>query len=159
MRRVILGVAALATMAVPVGIVTLTMAPAANASSSITCTKLKGTETGVVTVSKCSVPSADKKTYKSLGGSAVQLATGGSLSWTSSGATTIVSAPTLSTPSGGCKATKPGKAPTQTETLATGTVTGGTSAVTHVGDTYRIELCITIKNGKLSLVKGTVVSL
>ena len=159
MRRVILGVATLATLAVPVAIATVTLAPAANAGSSLTCTKLKGTETGTVTVSKCSVVSADKKTYKSLSGSALNLATGGTLTWTSSGATTIVGPPTLSTPTGGCKATKPGKAPTQTETLATGTVTGGTSAVTHAGDTYRIEICITTKNGKLALVKGTSVSL
>ncbi len=153
MRRVIMGVAALATLAVPVGIATVALAPSAGATVSLTCAKLKGTESGSVAASKCSVvPKADKKAYKTLSGTSAQLATGGTLTW-NGGATVIVSAPTLSSPSGGCKAGK------QTEELATGTVLGGTSVLTHAGDTFRAEVCLTTKNGKVALVKGTTIEL
>ena len=107
---------------------------------------------GPVTVKKCSVVKADKKLYKSLtAASGIDLAAGGTLTWSSSGTTTVIGAPTVTSPTGNC--------PTKdTEELATGTVTGGSSAVTHAGDTFRAEVCITPKN-KIKLAKGTVVDL
>ena len=152
MRRLIMLLAALATVVVPASIVVLAQAAPANAAVSLTCTKLKGTETGSVTVKKCSVSKADKKLYKSVTAPhALDLATGGTLTWSSSGTTTTVGAPTLTSPSGNC--------PTKdSEELAVGRVTGGTSAVTHAGDTFRAEVCIT-SSGKITLAKGTVVDL
>ena len=152
MRRLIMFVAVLGTLAVPTSIVVIAQASPANTAVSLTCAKLKGTENGSVTVKKCSVPKADKKLYKSVTAPhAIQLATGGTLTWSSSGKTTTVGAPTLSSPTGNCKAK-------DTEELATGRVTGGTSAVTHAGDTFRAEVCIA-SNGKITLAKGTVVDL
>jgi hypothetical protein len=152
MRRLILVVAAVATVAVPTSIAVVALAPPATAAVSLTCSKLSGTTNGPVTAKKCSVIKADKKTYKSLTApSAIDLATGGTLTWSSSGTTTVIGAPTVTSPTGNC--------PTKdTEELATGTVSGGTSAVTHAGDTFRAEVCISSK-GKIKLAKGTVVDL
>ncbi len=151
-RRLIMVVAAVATVAVPSSIALVTQAPPAFASVSLTCAKLKGTTSGPVVVKKCSVSKANKKLYKTLTApSAISLATGGTLTWSSSGQTVTVGSPALSSPTGNCK-------PKDTEELATGTVTGGTSTVTHAGDSFRAEVCITSK-GKISLAKGTVVSL
>jgi hypothetical protein len=152
MRRLIMFLAALGTLAVPTSIAVIAQASPASAAVSLTCAKLKGSESGPVTVKKCSVPKADKKLYKSAGApSALALASGGTLTWSSSGKTTTFSAPTLSSPTGNCKAK-------DTEELAVGRVTGGTSAVTHAGDTFRAEVCIA-SNGKITLAKGTVVDL
>jgi hypothetical protein len=149
MRRVMMGVAALAMMAVPVGVATVTLAPAANAGSSITCGKLSGTITGTITIKKCS---PKNKSYKSLSGTATLLAGGGALTWAPGGQTTIVSAPSTSSPGqGACKTGN-------TEYISTGTVTGGTSTYTHVGDTFHSETCVTTKNSKISLLKGSVLS-
>jgi len=138
---------------VPVSIATVTLAPAANAGVSLTCAKLSGTETGSVTVKKCAVPKADKKTFKSLAATnAAALATGGTLTWASSGDKVTVSAPTLgAAPAGACPAKDPGE-------NATGTVVGGDGVVTHNGDPFKTTVCIS-KSGKISAAKGTVVEL
>ena len=153
MRRVILVLAGLATLAIPTSIAVVGMAPSASAAVSLTCAKLKGTESGPVTAKKCTVSKADKKLYKSLTAAhAAQLVTGGTLTWSSSGTTTIVGPPTLSSaPAGACPSKDTGE-------VATGRVTGGTSAVTHAGDTFRAEVCITSK-GKISEAKGVPVEL
>ncbi len=149
MRRVILAVAALAMMAVPVGITAVSLAPTANAGSSITCAKLSGTITGTITIKKCS---PKNNSYKSLSGTATQLASGGKLTWAPGGQTTIVSEPSVSSPGqGACK-------PNNTEYISTGTVTGGTSTYTHVGDTFHSTDCVSNKNSKIALLKGTVLS-
>jgi hypothetical protein len=152
MRRLLLVVAAVATVAVPSSIAVVALAPPATAAVSLTCTKLSGSVSGPVTVKKCSVVKADKKLYKTLTAtSGIDLASGGTLTWSSSGTTTVIGAPTVTSPTGNC--------PTKdSEELATGTVTGGSSAVTHAGDTFRAEVCITSKN-KIKLAKGTVVDL
>ena len=148
MRRVILGVAIVGMMAVPVGLTAVTLAPAANASS-IGCAKLSGTITGTVTIKKCS---PKNKLYKSLSGTATQLASGGKLTWAPGGQTTIVSAPSTSSPGqGACKKNN-------TEYISSGTVTGGTSAYTHVGDTFHSMTCVSNKNGKIALLKGSSLS-
>ena len=148
-----MGVAALAMVAVPVGIATVTAAAPAGAAVSLTCTKLSGSETGSVTVKKCSVPKADKKTFKSLtAANATALATGGTLTWASSGDHVTVGTPVLtSAPPGTC----PSK---DTAEVATGTVTVGDGVVTHNGDTFKTTVCIA-KSGKLKNAKGTVVDL
>jgi hypothetical protein len=153
MRRLLMGVAALTTVALPISVAVVVAAPAANAGVSLTCAKIKGSETGSVTVLKCSVSKADKKTYKEATVSnAAALVAGGTLHWSSSGATTIVSAPTLSTPPAGTCSAK------DTAERATGSVTGGSSAVTHAGDTFKATVCIS-KSGKISEAKGVPVDL
>jgi len=152
MRRKVLAVVALFGFAIPTSIAVVAMAPAAQAASSVTCKKVTGTISGNITIKTCSVAKADKKTYKSLTGSAVQLATGGTLTWSSSGASITISAPTLSTPPPGtCK-------PKDTAETATGTVTAGDGVVAQTGDTFSATVCYT-SSGKLSLAKGTVVGL
>ncbi len=153
MRRLIMVLAAVTTVAVPVGVATVVLAPASNAAVSLTCAKLKGSESGSVSVSKCAVPKADKKTFKTLSAqNATALATGGTLTWSSSGAHVTISAPHLTSgPAGAC----PSKDTTET---ATGTVAVGDGVVTHNGDTFKTTVCITSK-GKIKNAKGTVVEL
>jgi len=152
MRRLILVVAAVASVALPTSIAVVTAAPQAGAAVSLTCAKLKGTTNGPVSAFKCSVSKADKKLYKKLTApSAISLATGGTLTWSSSGQTVTIGSPTLSGASGHC----PSK---DTEEIATGTVTGGSSTITHAGDSFRVDVCISSK-GKVSNAKGTVVDL
>jgi hypothetical protein len=145
-------VATVAAVAVPTSIAVVTLAPQAGATVSLTCNKLKGTTSGPVSATKCSVSKADKKLFKTLTApSAISLATGGTLTWSSSGETVTIGSPALSSGSGGC----PKK---DTEEIATGLVTGGTSTVTNAGDTFRADVCIA-GNGKIKLAKGTVVDL
>ena len=153
MRRLFMVLAAVTTVAVPVGIATVTLAPAASAHVSLTCAKLSGSESGSVTVKKCAVSKADKKLYKSLtAANATALATGGTLTWESSGKHVTVGAPTLSSgPAGAC----PSKDTTET---ATGTVVSGDGVVTHNGDTFKTTVCIT-SSGKIKNAKGTVIEL
>jgi hypothetical protein len=154
MRRLILVVTAVATVAVPTSIAAVQLAPQAGAASGLTCAKLKGTVNGSITASKCSVSKAQRKLYKSLTApQAISLATGGTLTWSSSGETVTIGSPNLSSTGGaGCK-------PKNTEEIATGTVTGGTSKVTQAGDPFRADVCINNKNSKITLAKGTVVNL
>lgn len=152
MRRLILVVTACATVAVPTSIAVVSMAPQAGATVSLTCAKLKGTTNGPVSASKCTVSKAQRKLYKTLTApSAISLATGGTLTWASSGETVTIGPSTLSSGSGGCK-------PKDTEEIATGTVTGGTSKVTNAGDTFYADVCIDSK-GHIKNAKGTVISL
>ena len=152
MRRLILVGAVVATMAIPTSIAVTTLAPQAGAAVSLTCAKLKGTTNGPVTASKCSVSKADRKLFKKLTApSAISLATGGTLTWSSSGETVTIGSPNLVSGSGGCP-------PKDTEEIATGTVTGGTSTVTNAGDTFRADVCIA-GNGKVKNAKGTVIDL
>lgn len=153
MRRLIMVLAVATTVAVPTSIAVVALAPPAVAGVSLTCAKFSGSETGAVTVKKCAVSKADKKTYKSLGATnAGALANGGTLKWSSSGTTTVVGKPALtSAPAGACSSKDTGE-------VATGKVTGGTSAVTHAGDTFKVTVCIS-NSGKIKNAKGTVIEL
>ncbi|MGB7052783.1 MAG: hypothetical protein WBG41_14550, partial [Acidimicrobiales bacterium] len=103
MRRLILVAAAAATMAIPVTVAVVGSSSPAFASSSLTCKKLAGNVNNNITLSKCSVPKADKNTYKTATAVSLDLAEGGTITWHSSGATTVINAPTLSTGPGTCK--------------------------------------------------------
>jgi hypothetical protein len=152
MRRLILVVVAVATVAVPTSIAVAALAPQAGAAVSLTCAKLTGTTNGPVSASKCSVSKKDRKLFKTLTApSAISLATGGTLTWSSSGETVTIGSPTLNSGSGGCP-------PKDTEEIATGTVIGGTSTVTNAGDTFRADVCIA-GNGKIKNAKGSVIDL
>lgn len=152
MRRVLLAAATAVALSVPASVALVGSATPAFAASSITCSSLTGTITTTVTVKTCTVPKADKRTYASASGSASSLAEGGTLTWSTSKATTIISKPTLTSPGQGRCASG------STEEDAVGTVTGGTAVVTKVGDVFSADVCITAK-GKITLVSGTKASL
>jgi len=71
----------------------------------------------------------------------------GTLTWKSSGETTIVSLGASSPGQGACSAGS-------VEYDLAGTVVGGTSAYAAVGDTIAAQACVK-PNGEVSLVKGT----
>ena len=150
-RRVLTLAAVAAAFTIPISTATVVLGGSspATASSSLSCAKLTGNISTTVTISKCTpLTKAEKKTYKSASASTGVIASGGALTWSSSGTTTVISAPVTSSGPGTCP-----KA--DTEVTATGTVTGGTAAVTASGDTFYAEVCANNKSGKLSLVKGT----
>jgi hypothetical protein len=147
MRRIFVGVAALLGFTV-LGLGPTVALASQNQFPSILCSKLRGTTTRHITISRCSVAKGEKKGYRKLEGNASELTAGGTLTWKPDGATVIVSQPALFTPSQNpCKTG-------DTVQSVTGSVTGGTSAVTNVGDTYHAEICTSPK-GKLSLAPGT----
>jgi hypothetical protein len=153
MRR-LLAVAAIATaMSIPASVATVGFAGPAFAASGVTCTGLKGTDSSTVTISKCT-PSGGKG-YKSASGAAASLATGGTITWKSSSATTTIGDTSTSSPGqGGCKKKS-------TEYDFTGKVTAASTTGTGipaVGDSVSARACVT-SAGKLSLVKGTVMAL
>lgn len=149
MRRLLMAAGIAATAAVPVSLATAGMAsgPAGAAgSSSVTCAKLSGKDTGNVTITKCTPKS---KTNKKATASALQLAGGsGTATWSPSGQTTTVT-DTFT-------AASPNNCPTgQTEYTISGSVTGGTSTYTHTGDTVSADVCLNSKTGAVTLLKGT----
>ncbi len=153
MRRLILVLAAVATVAVPTSIATVVLAPTAVAASGTTCAKLSGVVTSTITFKKCNFVTGKDKTNKTLSGRGLGLASGGTLTWSPSGQTTVVGAPTFTSPGqGACK-------PKNTEYIAHGTVTGGTSTHTQAGDTFSATVCVKSSNNKISLLKGTVAHL
>jgi len=151
MRRILVVVAACTSLAVPATVVGVTMgAGPASAVESVQCGKLTGSILGNVTIKGC-VPK--NKADKSVTGAAGALASGGTLTWSPGGQTTVVGAPTYSpiTP-GQCK-----KGWSEYET--SGSVTGGTSSYTHAGDSVRSLTCVNFKTNKIQLLKGSILSL
>jgi hypothetical protein len=151
MRRLLLASVVSMGLIIPASAIALGVASSpAWASSGVSCAKVKGTVTGTFEVLKCLPTSKTlKKADKSASAPTAKLTgeTGGTLTWSKSGQTTTVHITNTSLPGqGAC----PAKA---IEAISTGSVTGGTSTYTHAGDSVSIHLCI--KNGKISLVKGT----
>lgn len=145
MRRFVTVALTAAALAIPSAALVGITSPA-GAVSHVTCSTLTGTTTGTVTVGGC-VPT--QSTNKTVSGKSTQLASGGTLKWAPSGKTTIVSKPKLS------KGTACPKG--STESIATGTVTGGTSSYTKKGDVFSAKVCIT--GTKVSILKGSKVLL
>jgi hypothetical protein len=109
--------------------------------SSVQCAKVTGNATGTMAISKCKPKAAGYK-------SATATAFGGTLTWKTSGRTTVASLDDTSSPGqGACPAG-------DTEEDVSGSVSGGTSTYTATGDTVAAQLCVS-PSGKLSLVKGT----
>jgi len=115
------------------------------AASGISCSSLKGTATGTVTIGRCA---PQQKANTSASGAATSLISGGTVTWKSSGQTTIITLSVHSPGQGSCK--KGSK-----EEDATGSVTGGTSTYTKAGNPVAIRACFTQQGGTLSLVKGS----
>lgn len=147
MRRLVLVMAAVATVIVPSAVAIATLAPSAGAASGTTCATAKGTVSGAITFKKCSFMSGKDKANKSLSGSTSALAHGGTLTWAPSGQTTITGAPSFTSPGQGSCRRK------TTEFIAHATVVGGTSPHTQLGDTLSARVCL--KGTKFSLLKGS----
>jgi len=140
-------------MGLTTSIAVVAIAPLAGAASGTTCSKASGNASSTITLKKCSFATGKDKTNKSLSGQTTSLASGGTLTWSPSGQTTIIGPPSFtSVGQGGCKTNN-------TEYDASGTVVGGTSTHTQAGDTFSARVCLNNKNNKISLVKGTVVVL
>lgn len=108
--------------------------------STIQCARLTGTLTGTMALSMCT-PMAPMNRHAHL------VAGSDTFTWSPSGETTIVSLTATSPGQGGCRAGR-------VEYDISGTVTGGTSTYTAVGDLVSARACMN-PNGKLSLVKHT----
>ena len=151
MRRIVLSAVIGLGFAVPatVAVIGTSSQSAFATGSSVTCKSLTGNATGSITIAKCKPKNAS---YKSATGMGSSLATGGPLTWSPSGKTTIASL-TLSSPGQGACATG------STEEDATGTVSGGTAKkYTKKGDVVSVRACVDA-NGNVSLVPGTKVDL
>jgi hypothetical protein len=146
MRRFILTASVIACLAIPAGLAG--GSSTAFAASSVSCKALKGTiSSGVITGKGCTPKDKLNKTFT---GSTTALAGGtGTLTWSPSAKTTIIH----TTVSGGTSQGLCGKG--YIEYDATGTVTGGTSTYTHVGDVVSGKACVNGAKGKITLVKGT----
>ncbi len=113
--------------------------------SSVQCAKLTGTLNGAITVAKCAPASKGNK-------SASSAALTSTFTWTTSGQTTEESLNSPTSPGqGGC-------ARGHVEYDISGTVSGGTSTYTVIGDVISARTCAS-KTGQLSLVRGTTFSL
>jgi hypothetical protein len=151
MRRVLLAAVAVATVAIPTTVAVAGITTPAWASSSVTCKVVKGSvSSNTITFSKCSPKSKTNKSA-SAAASSLQGEAGGTLTWTKSAQTTVIQVSTTSPGQGGCPKGS-------TEYDATGSVTGGTSTYTHVGDAVSSRLCLSAKF-TFTLVKKTTAEL
>jgi hypothetical protein len=136
-------------LTIPPPVVDLTITLDCAVPVQVSCSSIKGTISGTITIGKCTPAS---KLNKSASGAAATLMSGGSLTWSPIGKTTIISSSSLTSPGqGDCKAGS-------TQYNDSATVTGGTSTYTQVGDPVSAALCVT-GTGSVSLVKGTEVTL
>jgi len=150
MRRLLLAVSIVTATAIPSSIAIVGSSSPASAASSVSCTKLSGTITGTVTITKCTPKSSTNKSASAL---ATSIVGSGTLTWTTSGGTTDISVGTPTSPGqGGCKKGN-------VEYDITGSVTGGTSTYTAAGDDITGRACLKTATGALSLVKGTALTL
>jgi hypothetical protein len=118
---------------------------AATVGPGATCTKLSGTAAGTLRLRSCT-PSSKVATSATAPGTL--LSSGGTLTWASGGQTTAVVVAASSPGRGACRKGS-------VEHDVTGTVTGGTSAVTGAGDAVSIRYCQRTVDGALRLVTGT----
>jgi hypothetical protein len=154
MRRLILAASAALALSIPVGAAVIVPSAPAWAASSISCTGLKGTISGNITITKC-LPKGGKA-FASASAPASSLESGGTLTWKpykGSDNTTTVSLSVTSPGQGGCKKG-------YDEFDATGTVTaeGGTTVgvgIPQVGDDVAARACVDTTNGKIALVAHT----
>lgn len=145
MRRLFLAMTATLALAVPASLVAIGSTAPAGAASSVSCKKLTGSATGTFTISKCSPKS---KTNKTASGTSANLATGGgTITWSPSNGTTTVTVTFNQATTNGCKKGS-------TEYDVQGSVTGGNSTYTKVGDAVSGRACLS-GSGALSLVKKT----
>ncbi len=153
MRRMAVILAAVTAFAVPASVAAVALgAGPAGASSSTTCTKLKGSVSGnTVTISKCNdlAPKPPKNTLKpdknnkEITGEPSLLEPGasGTLAWQPSGVTFVNHTLTATTngTQGSCKKS------TDLEYTATGDIVSSNSPYVHAGDHWSVNVCVTSK--------------
>lgn len=150
MHRLIRVAVATAALSIPASVALVGVpAVAGAAGSSVSCASVKGTITGSVTIGKCT---PKNKADKSASGAAASLTSGGTITWSPSGQTTMTSLTVSSPGQGPCKKNT-------SEYIATGSVTGGTSTYTHSGDAVSVKVCVSSKTGKISIAPGTTAAL
>jgi hypothetical protein len=153
-RRLLLAATVSAALFVAGTFVLVSNSSQAFAASSLTCTGVSGRFYANITIRKCNVPSADVKAYKSASVSVASLTSGGTFTWSKSGATTTLDPASISSPGRGrCGSS-------DTEQDITAMVTGGTSVVTREGDSFSADVCVFkttmgYMSGMTHLVKGT----
>jgi hypothetical protein len=139
-------------ISVPVGVSIAAMPGVAGAASSITCKGLTGKITGNVTISKCT-PTGGAG-YKTASAPAVNLATGGNITWKTSNATTTIGNAVVSNPTNKC-GTK------GTEYSFTGSVTAASTVgkgIPKVGDAVSALACVS-STGAITLLPRTTMKL
>ena len=151
MRRLLTVAAAAVALSIPASVasVGLVSSGSAFAATKITCKGLAGTITGNITISKC-LPSGGTG-YKSASAPASSLASGGTITWKASGATTTVSLSVTTPGKGKC-------AVGSSEYDATGSVTAASTTgkgIPAVGQTTSAKTCVNPTTGKITLVPGT----
>ena len=147
MRRLLLGIAALALPVAGATAGAVATAGTAGASAPVSCTKISGNVATAVTLKGCG-GGLGKGTAP-----APTLATGGTITWKghNKGTTTIGNVSVTSPGQGGCKTGS-------TEEDFTGTVTANTSKANILGNTVSGRACANAA-GNLSLVKHTTLTL
>ena len=145
MRRILLTAVMSIGLTVPATITAVgTSSQPAFAYAPVSCQKAVGTGGHTITFSECSPRNGQNK---SLTGRTTVFY-GGRLRWSPSRQTTVISATIKLGRQGGCPSGS-------IEARVRGTVTGGTSSYTHVGDAVAFELCANA-SFKLRLVPHTV---
>lgn len=158
MRRVLLAASTFIALAAPASVGLVGNSSPAFAGSGLTCVKVSGNFNTSITIRKCSVPLGDTKSYKAASVVVSTLASGGTFTWTKSGATTTLGPAAISSPGRGrC-------GPYDTERDITAAVTGGTSVVTGGGEALSVDVCVFKTttghmSGMTKLVKGTTASI
>ena len=157
MRRLIISAAALAALATPASLFVMgSAAPVAGAATpkSIPCTKVSGTASasGKVTITDCTVPTADKTLYKSAVAPVKSLLTGkGKITWSSSAKTTAISVTFKEATPNKCGAGS-------SEYAIKGKVVAGgnaSTAVTPVNQPIAMSICLKSSNNAVTLAPGT----
>ncbi|HUA95544.1 MAG TPA: hypothetical protein VMB82_08435 [Acidimicrobiales bacterium] len=110
--------------------------------SSISCKKFFGHLSTTVVAAKCGLP----KTSAHVAGA--DLLTGGTLTWGKNGPTTVYTGSATSPGQGACKAG-------HVEEDFTGSVTGGTSTLTAIGDVVAFSVCVNSTNQLVKQVPRT----
>jgi hypothetical protein len=153
MRRFVSAAAAVLALSIPLTAATVGFAGTAGAVSKITCTSLKGTITGTVTIGACT-PSGGPG-YKTASGSAASLAGGGKITWKTSKATTTIG-------NTSAKQVTPNKCPAgSTEYAFTGKVTAASTkgvGIPAKGDAVSAKACVSAA-GNITILKGTTMKL
>ncbi len=159
MRRLIVSAAALAALATPASLFVIGSAAPAGAATpkSIPCTSITGvlSSTGSVTISKCTVPKADVKTYASASAKTKSLATGaGTITWASSKKTTKVKVKFTAATKNACTVAQ------GSEYVIKGSVvSGGNAAITPVGQVISLSICFNTTNDKITIAPKTTAEL
>lgn len=136
MRRVLLVAATAVALSVPASVGLVGISSPAFAVSALTCMKVSGHFNTSITIRKCTVPTTDRKGYGSASVVVSTLASGGTLTWSKSRATTTLGPASISSPGRG----RCGRFSTEHDITAA--VTGGTSAVTSTGNTFSADVCV-----------------